>query len=230
VERSGQGVDKIFYNTLIEGKAEPDYSKSDYFQVNLKLSAVIEDRAFALFIVSVQEELAETDKLSVLEVITLNMIKKNATKRELDSEIVTKLLEKKLIEKRGKTNAIFYILSKDYYEFTDEKAKYYNLQDLDESQVLNTILQFVSEEGKAKMKDFVGLFEDKLSRKQVRFRVEKFVANDILNHEGEGSTSVYKISDKYIKQMEIYAEAFLKTISDLESKNERAKKGPEKDQ
>lgn len=79
------------------------------------------------------------------------------------------------------------------------------------------------------MKDFVGLFEDKLSRKQVRFRVEKFVANDILYHEGEGSTSVYKISDKYKKQMEIYAEAFFKTISDLESKNEMAKKGPKKD-
>ena len=75
VERSGQGVDKIFYNTLIEGKAEPDYSKSDYFQVNLKLSAVIEDRAFALFIVAVQEGLPETEKLSVLEVVTLNMIK-----------------------------------------------------------------------------------------------------------------------------------------------------------
>ncbi len=229
VERSGQGVDKIFYNTLIEGKAEPDYSKSDYFQVNLKLSAVIEDRAFALFIVSIQEQLDEADKLSVLEVITLNMIKKNVVKKELDSEVVIKLLEKKLIEKRGKTNAVFYILSKDYYDFTDEKAKYYNLQELDESQVLNTILQFLSKEEKAKMKDFVGLFEGKLSRKQVRFRVEKFVANNVLNHQGEGSTSIYKISDEYIKQMEVFAEAISKTILDLESKNLMAKEGPEKD-
>lgn len=193
VERSGQGVDKIFYNTLIEGKAVPDYSKSDYFQVNLKLSAVIEDRAFALFIVAVQEELPESEKLSVLEVITLNMIKKSASKNDLDSEIVSKLLDKKLIEKRGKTNAVYYILSKDYYEFTDEKAKYYNLQELDESQVLNTVLQFLSKEGKAKMKDFVGLFEDKLSRKQVRFRVDKFVSNKILDQQGDGSTSTYKL-------------------------------------
>src|SRR6478672_4021841 len=133
VERSGQGVDKIYYNTLIEGKAEPDYTKSDYFQVNLKLSAIIEDRAFALFIVAIQDELPEAEKLSVLEVITLNMIKKKVTKKDLDVEIVNKLLEKKLIEKRGKTNAIYYILSKDYYEFTDEKAKYYNLQELDEN-------------------------------------------------------------------------------------------------
>ncbi|WP_309614275.1 ATP-binding protein [Flavobacterium sp.] len=228
VERSGQGVDKIYYNTLVEGKAEPDYTKSDDFQVNLKLSAVIEDRAFALFIVAIQDELPETEKLSVLEVITLNMIKKNVPKKDLDVEIVMRLLEKKLIEKRGKTNAIYYILSKDYYEFTDEKAKYYNLQELDENQVFNIILQFLLKEGKAKMKDFVGLFEDKLSRKQVRSRVEKFVLNKTIEQQGEGSTSIYKINDEYIKKMEVYAEAISKTISDLESKNEMAKKGTRK--
>ena len=226
VERSGQGVDKIFYNTLIEGKAVPDYSKSDYFQVNLKLSAVIEDRAFALFIVAVQEGLPETEKLSVLEVITLNMIKKGATKSDLDAEIVSKLLEKKLIEKRGKTNAIYYILSKDYYEFTDEKAKYYNLQELDENQVLAIVLQYLSRERQAKMKDFIILFEDKLSRKQIRIRIEKLVQNEIIEQQGTS----YKIKDAYLKKMELYSEAISKTISNLESKNERAKKGQKKDQ
>ncbi len=230
VERSGQGVDKIFYNTLIEGKAEPDYTKSDYFHVNLKLSAVIEDRAFALFIVSVQDGFLESEKLSVLEVITLNMIKKNASKKNLDAEIVTKLLDKKLIEKRGKTNAVFYILSKDYYEFTDEKAKYYNLQDIDENQFITKILEFLYVEQKAKMKDFVELFESKLSRKQVRFRIEKFVSNNILIQQGEGSLSIYKISDEQINKIEVYEEALLKTISDLESNNEMAKKWPRKKQ
>lgn len=230
VERSGQGVDKIFYNTLSEGKAEPDYSKSDDFQVNLKLSAVIEDRAFALFIVAVQEGLPETEKLSVLEVVILNMIKKNVAKKDLDSEIVSKLLEKKLIEKRGKTNAIYYILSKDYYEFTDEKAKYYNLQELDETEVLSRIIQFLYKEGRAKMKDFVGLFEGKLSRKQVRFRVEKFVLNKVLDQKGEGSSSTYEIANEYLNQMEVISEAITKTLNDLESKNEMAKKRPRKDQ
>lgn len=223
VERSGQGVDKIFYNTLIEGKAEPDYSKSDYFQVNLKLSAVLEDRAFALFIVAIQDELPESEKLSVLEVITLNMIKKGLSKNNLDSEIVTKLLQKKLIEKRGKTNAIYYILSKDYYDFTDEKAKYYNLQELDENQVFVTILQFLSKEGKAKMKDFVGLFEDKLSRKQVRFRVEKLVANKMLRQDGEGSSSIYEVGENYVKEMEVVFQALEIGMKEIQ-KSKKSKK------
>lgn len=234
VERSGQGVDKIYYNTLIEGKAEPDYTKSDYFQVNLKLSAIIEDRAFALFIVTIQEGLAETEKLSVLEVITLNKIKNNAPKNDLDTEIVSKLLDKKLIEKRGKTNAVYYILSKDYYEFTDEKAKYYNLQELDENQVLVTILQFLSKEGKAKMKDFVGLFEDKLSRKQVRTRVDKLVAKKMLKQEGEGSSSTYEVGENYVKEMEVVFQALEIGMKEIEKHNstslEKTKKGPKKDQ
>jgi ATP-dependent DNA helicase RecG len=234
VERSGQGVDKIYYNTLSEGKAEPDYSKSDNFQVNLKLSAIIEDRAFALFIDSIQKELPVNEKLSVLEIVTLNKIKNGNPKNELDSEQVNQLLEKKLIEKRGKTNAVFYILSKDYYEFTDEKAKYYNLQEIDDNQVLNTILQFLSKEGKAKMKDFVGLFEDKLSRKQVRFRVDKFVSNKILEQQGEGSTSTYKLSDDYIKQIEVISEALNIGMKEMEKKQsqqiEKAKERPKKDQ
>jgi ATP-dependent DNA helicase RecG len=230
VERSGQGVDKIFYNTLTEGKATPDYSKSDYFNVNLKLSAVIEDKAFALFIIAVQDGLSESDKLSVFDIVTLNLIKNNSNKKDLDTEIVSKLLEKKLIEKRGKTNAVFYILSKDYYDFTDEKAKYYNLQELDESQILNKVIQFLLNEKSAKMKDFVGLFEDKLSRKQVRFRVEKFVSNKMINQKGEGSTSTYEIANEYLNQIEVIAEAISKTMIDLDIESEMAKKRPRKDQ
>lgn len=232
VERSGQAVDKIYYNTLSEGKAEPDYSKSDNFQVSLKLSAIIEDRAFALFIDSIQKELSTSDRLSVLEIVTLNKIKNGIQKSDLDLEQVNQLLQKKLIEKRGKTNAIFYILSKDYYEFTDEKAKYYNLQEINDNQVLNTILQFLSKEGKAKMKDFVGLFEDKLSRKQVRFRVDKLVSNKTLEQQGEGSTSTYKLSNYYIKEIEVISEAFnigMKEMIKKQSKNaEMAKERPKK--
>lgn len=221
VERSGQGVDKIFYNTLSEGKSEPDYSESDYFQVSLKLSAIIKDRAFALFIDSVQKELSERQKLSVLEIITLNKIKKGIPKKDLDLEQVDKLLEKKLIEKRGKTNAVFYILSKDYYEFTDEKAKYYNFQELDDNQVLSTILQYLSKEEKAKMKEIVNLFNDRLTRRQVRARVDKFILDKTLEREGEGQAATYIIGENYIKRMSVLSEAINIGMKEIEKKKKK---------
>jgi ATP-dependent DNA helicase RecG len=223
VERSGQGVDKIFYKTLSEGKSEPDYSKSDYFQVTLKLSAVIKDRAFALFIGSIQKELAEHKKLSVLEIITLNKIKNKFPKNELDLEQVNKLLEKKLIEKRGKTNAVFYILSKDYYEFTDEKSEYFKLIELKDTQVLNTIIQFLHNEERAKMKDIVNLFNGRLTRRQVRARVDKFIIDKTLEREGEGQTATYIIGENFIKQMDVLSEAISIGMKELEKKNKKNK-------
>ncbi|WP_211344258.1 ATP-binding protein [Flavivirga rizhaonensis] len=207
VERSGQGVDKIFYKTLSEGKSEPDYSKSDYFQVTLKLSAVIKDRAFALFIDSIQKELPEHKKLSVLEVITLNKIKKRTPKKDLDLEQLNKLIDKKLIERRGKTNAIFYILSKDYYEFTDEKTKYYNLLEPDDNEVLSKIIQFLNKEKYVKMGDLANLFEGKLSRRQVRARVDKFVSDKMIEQVGSGKGTKYILGESYIKEMEVISQA-----------------------
>tara|TARA_R110002096_G_scaffold55844_1_gene143029 strand:- start:3685 stop:5418 length:1734 start_codon:yes stop_codon:yes gene_type:complete len=207
VERSGQGVDKIFYNTLSEGKSEPDYSKSDYFQVTLKLSAVIKDRAFALFIDSIQKELPEHKKLSVLEIITLNKIKKRSPKKGLDLEQINKLLDKKLIERRGKTNAVFYILSKDYYEFTDEKTKYYSLLEPDDNEVLAKIIQFLNKENYVKMGDLANLFEGKLSRRQVRARVNKFVNDKMIEQVGSGKSTKYILGESYIKEMEVISKA-----------------------
>jgi ATP-dependent DNA helicase RecG len=219
VERSGQGVDKIFYNTLSEGKSEPDYSQSDFFQVSLKLSAAIKDRAFALFIDSIQKELPADKKLSVQEIITLNRIKDNVSRKELNSNQIKTLFDKNLIEKRGKTNAVFYILSKDYYEFTDEKAKYYNFQEIENHQVLTTILQYLTKEDKAKMKELVNLFNGRLSRKQVRVRIDKFVEEKMLYREGEGSATTYGIGENYIKQMDVISKAIDIGMKELEKKN-----------
>ena len=54
VERSGQGVDKIFFHTLAEGKPEPDYSRTDDFSVTAILSSYVKETGFALFIQAVQ--------------------------------------------------------------------------------------------------------------------------------------------------------------------------------
>ena len=103
VERSGQGIDRIFLHTLSEGKPDPDYSKSDDFTVTLSLSAEIEDKAFALFIKTVQDSLSDENKLSVFEIVILNKIRKGNDKNGLDKAIVEKLKERFLIESIGKT-------------------------------------------------------------------------------------------------------------------------------
>jgi ATP-dependent DNA helicase RecG len=138
-------------------------------------------------------------------------------------------LQKKLIEKRGKTNAIYYILSKDYYDFTDEKAKYYNLQELDDNQVFTMIMRYLSKEKTAKMKDFIDLIDAKLTRKQVRLKIEKLLENKILILKGEGINSYYEATSNYIEGMSFIAEIIDIGRSFL-NQNEKTNKGPKKDQ
>lgn len=49
VERSGQGVDKLFLYSLMESKPVPDYSSTSMLQVELKISADIQDPSFLIF-------------------------------------------------------------------------------------------------------------------------------------------------------------------------------------
>ncbi len=205
VERSGQGIDKIYYQTLKDGKKEPDYTKSDDFQVYLQLSAIIEDKAFAFFIKSIQSELNDTDKLSVMEIIYLNRIRAG-NKAYLDKKVIQSLLKRNLIEQRGKTSGTYYILSKAYYEFSDEKGKY-SKTDWDQDQVFMIIVQHLKKFEKARMKDFVDLFEGRLTRKQVRYLIEKLCASNKLAKNGIGKGTYYTVGSDFVKDMEVFKEA-----------------------
>ncbi|MGB1004799.1 MAG: ATP-binding protein, partial [Salibacteraceae bacterium] len=206
VERSGQGVDKIYYQTLKEGKSEPDYSQSDFFQVELRLSAVMEDRAFALFIESIQSELPDNGKLSVHDIICLNNIRKGEKNLEINKEIIINLLDKGLIEKRGRTSGVYYVLSKSYYEFVDEKGKY-SKTNWDSKQAMVMILQHLGEFEKAKMKDFIDLFQGRIERRKVRYIVGKFVSEKVLAQHGTGKGTFYQIGENFKQGMDVINQA-----------------------
>ncbi len=202
VERSGQGIDKIYYQTLKEGKSEPDYSNSDDFQVKLVLSSIVEDKAFAVFIESVQSELDDNEKLSVHEIIHLNNIRKSNELFQLDKKIISKLLDRKLIEKRGKTRAVYYILSKKYYEYSDEKGEYAKHFELTDEQAFLRILEYFENYREAKTKDFISLFDNLLNRKQVRFIIDKLVENKHLKRNGKGSGTFYTVEKSFVTEIE----------------------------
>lgn len=219
VERSGQGVDKIYKNTLSEGKDEPDYSHSDPFRVELHLSAVIKDKAFAMFLDSEQRELADEDRLSVFEVMALNRIREGKS-NDVDKEMLKTLFDRGLIEKRGKTRGTYYILSKSYYEFCDNAGEYSKMDDWNASQALPIIMAHFNTFKTAKMKDFVSVLGTHMSRKQIRNMINMFVERRILSKEGVGSGTTYYVSDEYIKNSELLTKAMAIGMEELKKRGE----------
>ncbi len=228
VERSGQGIDKIFYRTLSEGKEAPDYSGSDAFNVELILSAIIQDKAFALFIESVQQNLAEDNKLSVFEIVVLDKIRRNEKTTALDKAVIKQLMDRNLIEKRGKTNGIHYILCRSYYEFTGNTAEYSKKSDWNTSQVTSIIIPFLTKYNKAKMGDFVKLLYGHLTRRQVRVYIQHMVDQNILTASGKGYGTYYEISNNYKRNSVLIDKAFILGIEELKKRGEL--KWPNNDQ
>lgn len=219
VERSGQGVDKIYKNTLSEGKDEPDYSHSDPFRVELHLSAVIKDKAFAMFLDSEQRELADEDRLSVFEVMALNRIREGKS-NEVEKEMIKALLERGLIEKRGRTSGTYYILSKSYYEFCGKEGEYSQRDDWGMEQVLSVIMPHLTKFKTAKMKDFVSLLDGHLTRRQVRLVITQLVDGHYLEKDGEGASTAYRVSDEYIRNSAIMARAYDLGIEEMKKRGE----------
>ena len=215
VERSGQGVDKIFRQTLSEGKDRPDYSHSDCFRVELRISSSIKDVPFALFLESEQRDLKDEEKLSVFEVIALDEIRRGNC-QNVSKDLINKLLDRKLIEKRGKTRATHYILSRSYYEISDKRGDYSQMTDWDSTKATPLLVAHLSSFKYAKMKDFASLLEPHMTRRQVRSLVDDLVSDGTLTKSGKGSGTVYSIGESFLKKTELLRTAISLGLKELQ--------------
>lgn len=200
VERSGQGVDKIFYQSIAEAKGLPDYTHSDDFQVELRLSAIVKDKAFALFIKQLQKDRQDDKKLSVKEILLLEAVREDKPKSELDKTVLEKLVAEGLLEKHGKTSNQTVRLSRAYYAFTNKEADYTKQTPVDEGYVVMKINQYLAAWKKAKMGKFVELFASHLTRDQVKSLIYKLSdpKTGYLEYTGTGSGREYFISKKAV--------------------------------
>ena len=196
VERSGQGVDKIFSITLSEGKPEPDYSASDLYQVCLVLQGDVVFKPFHIFISQVQSQRSKDNKLGVEDIITLAKIR-DGIATGLKSEILNKLERENLIQKVGGSHSLKYTLGKTYQAITNGPLAFYNYT-LDEI----TTVQFAADNKKIKIGNFIKAFGEKRTRDQVKFLVHKLVQDGVLEKEGRGAGTLYSLNKRFTTEQD----------------------------
>lgn len=222
VERSGQGVDKIFFQSIAEAKGLPDYSLSDDFQVELRLSAIVKDKAFALFIKQMQKERHNDKKLSVKEILLLEAVREGKPKSELDKALVEKLITDGLLEKHGKTSHQKVFLSKAYYAFTNKEADYTKNTPVDEDYVVMKVNQYLAVWKKAKMGKFVDLFDGHLTRDQVKSLIYKLSdpKTGYLDFTGTGPGREYFVSKKAVSGGQLIQRAIAIGLEEMKKSGE----------
>lgn len=219
VERSGQGMDKIFFYTLAEGKPEPDYSHTDDFTVTAILHSYVKETGFALFIQSIQKELPENEKLSVFDILTLCKIR-DGERKQIDKDIAKRLEAKNCIEKHGKTNAQYYTLHRRYYELAGKTADYSKITDWNAEQVMAVLGPYLQKYGKAKKSDIVKIVGDHISEKQLRNYLDQLRAIDFIKTEGERGQMVYMLGKGFLENSDIITKALKIGLKTLMEKGE----------
>lgn len=187
VERSGQGVDKIFRITLSEGKPLPDYSKSDLFQVELTLNAAMQDKAFAMFMKDIQTKRGEDNPIGTFKTIALHSIKEGKSEG-IDAKLLEELEQEELIKRSGGSTSDKYVLADAYFNIKNTPSDIGGIRIIDLERVLNVF----KDNPTVKMKDFVSAFDGDLNREQVRYLIDKLV-NVVLDKQGSGSGTTYSL-------------------------------------
>jgi ATP-dependent DNA helicase RecG len=190
VERAGQGVDKIYYNCLMEGKPLPDYSQTDNFQVDLCLRAKIEDEAFYIFVNEIQDSRNEANKLNVFDLLTLDKVRQGIS-TDLLEESVEKLQREGLIKSQSSADKK-YVLGDRYYEIARQPAyiKEYRVKDL---QIVAGCFEKAKE---VSMKNFVNAFDNQLTREQIKTLIYKLESEGLVITNGLGRWTTYQLSEK----------------------------------
>lgn len=198
VERSGQGVDKIIFNTLAEGKAKPDYSQSDDFFVRLVISSVVQYEGFARFIKLIQQELPETRMLTIFDILLFIDILKG--REPQDKTRAKELMELGYLESRGKTKSQHYIMPRRYYELSDDMATYSSMTDWDVSQMWAVFRPFLVKYGKATKPDINKLFGGRVSDRQIRSFIDFLKKEKAIEQIGVNRWTKYQLTEAYVKQ------------------------------
>ena len=71
VEKSGQGVDKMYYNSIMDSKQLPDYTLTDLYQVHVRLYGEVMNPAFVAYVRSEQDKRPKEAKLNVFELLAM---------------------------------------------------------------------------------------------------------------------------------------------------------------
>ncbi|MDR2474064.1 MAG: hypothetical protein LBD53_11025 [Tannerella sp.] len=205
VERAGQGIDKMYYNCLMEGKPLPDYSHTDDYQVDLCLLAKIVDEAFYIFVNEIQHR--RKDKLNVFDLLTLDRVRQGIS-TDLFEESVEKLQREGLIKSLSAADKK-YVLGDLYYDITKQPAyiKEYRLRDL------QIIAGCFEKKKEVFMKDFVEVFHNQLSRAQVKFLILKLENDKLLTKIKAQKYTHYILNEKINMQRNVY-EQFVENLSE----------------
>ena len=188
VERSGQGVDKMFYNCLMEGKPLPTYDGTDSYQVQLNLNAVIAEQELLKFFRREQQRRPEDNKLNVFDLLTLYKVHKHDV-GDMNEESVRRLQKENLLDV---SDGRYKILG----SYVDEYADVAEALDFSVLKTIHGLFKQNTRISRALMNEaLTGVLTDR----QVRVLITKMESLGLIQREGEKRGVRYLQTERFAR-------------------------------
>jgi ATP-dependent DNA helicase RecG len=122
VERSGQGANLMFKETICQGKSLPNFDHTDETQVFLTLAGDIQDTTFLQFLEKVGQERLKS--FSIEEFLVLDLVHREEPIPQKWQSQAKNLIEAGVLEKYSRGRGVRYLFSRKYCNFIGKSAVY----------------------------------------------------------------------------------------------------------
>lgn len=167
VERSGQGANRMFEESIKEGKPKPDFTGTDAYQVSVTLRGEIQNPDFLRFLEKIGKERLAT--FSTQDLLILDSIQREEPLSGELKDRVPHLLEQGVIERIGRGRGVRFILSRKFRNFQGKPGSYTRDAGLDRENNKSLVAKHIKQSGPegARFPELLGVLPH-LSRDQVQ--------------------------------------------------------------
>jgi ATP-dependent DNA helicase RecG len=183
VERSGQGANRMFEESIKEGKPKPDFAGTDDYQVEVILRGEIQNPTFLGFLQKIGAERLAT--FGTRDMLVLDAVQREDPLPEDLKERIPHLLDQGIVERIGRGRGSRFILSRGLYTFLGKGGTYIRQRGLDRETNKALLLKHIqdSESMGASMKEFEEVLPA-LSRRQIKVLIQELRNQGKIRPEG----------------------------------------------
>jgi ATP-dependent DNA helicase RecG len=193
VERAGQGADRIYEESIRQGKPLPDFAHTDEHEVVITLDGQIQDESFLRFLEKIgQERLAS---FNTEDFLVLDLVHKEqpipSTPPELKFRL-NHLVDLGIVERIGKGRGTRYMLCQQYYALAGKSGMYTRKRGLDKETNKELLLKHVRSNAKngAKFNELHQVLPA-LSRDQIKQLLKELKTQALIHPQGKTSASTW---------------------------------------
>lgn len=141
VERSGQGADRMFEESIKESKPRPDFAGTDDYQVSLTLKGEVQNPRFLTFLQHVTVE--GLGPFTTQDLLVLDAVQREEPVPSNLKDRLIFLKERGIVEVTGRGRGARPILSSRFYAFLGKKGVYTRKRGLDRETNKALLLQHI---------------------------------------------------------------------------------------